>query len=109
MSVAYESPKVKVHIGDGFKFLADYKNEFDVIITDSSDPEGPAASLFEKPYFQLLSESLKEGGIITTQGQSTDFKMFWSPILLIHFPDLSNTILVCSLRLVARFTIGTIS
>jgi spermidine synthase len=68
LAVAYESPKVKVHIGDGFKFLNDYKNEFDVIITDSSDPKGPAASLFEMPYFKLLSESLKDGGIITTQG-----------------------------------------
>jgi spermidine synthase len=68
MAVSYQHPKVKVHIGDGFKFLDDYKNEFDVIITDSSDPEGPAESLFQKPYFQLLFGALKEGGVITTQG-----------------------------------------
>jgi len=48
--------------------LDDYKNEFDVIITDSSDPEGPAESLFQKPYFELLFGALKEGGVITTQG-----------------------------------------
>ncbi len=30
------------------------QNQFDVIITDSSDPEGPAESLFQKPYFELL-------------------------------------------------------
>jgi predicted membrane-bound spermidine synthase len=59
---------VKTHIGDGFKFLEDYKDTFDVIITDSSDPEGPAESLFQKPYFQLLFGALKEGGVITTQG-----------------------------------------
>ena len=68
MSVSYQHPKVKTHIGDGFKFLDDYKNEFDVIITDSSDPEGPAESLFQKPYFELLFGALKEGGVITTQG-----------------------------------------
>lgn len=68
MSVGFDHPKVSVHVGDGFKFLADRKNEFDVIITDSSDPEGPAESLFQKPYFQLLSDALKEGGVITTQG-----------------------------------------
>jgi spermidine synthase len=68
MSVSYQHPKVQVHVGDGFKFLDDYKNEFDVIITDSSDPEGPAESLFQKPYFQLLFGALKEGGVITTQG-----------------------------------------
>ena len=68
MAISYQHPKVKVHVGDGFKFLDDYKNEFDVIITDSSDPEGPAESLFQKPYFQLLFGALKEGGVITTQG-----------------------------------------
>jgi len=70
MSVGFEHPNVKVHIGDGFKFLEDYKNTFDVIITDSSDPEGPAESLFQKPYFQLLHGALREGGIITTQAEN---------------------------------------
>lgn len=68
MSAGFNHPKVKVHVGDGFKFLADYQNTFDVIITDSSDPEGPAESLFQKPYFQLLFNALTEGGVITTQG-----------------------------------------
>ncbi len=71
MSVGFMHPNVSVHIGDGFKFLADKKNEFDVIITDSSDPEGPAESLFQKPYFELLYGALREGGVITTQGRSS--------------------------------------
>ncbi|KAF1986455.1 spermidine synthase [Aulographum hederae CBS 113979] len=73
MSVGFQHPKTKVHVGDGFKFLADRKNEFDVIITDSSDPEGPAESLFQKPYFQLLHDALKEGGVITTQGSENQW------------------------------------
>ncbi|CEJ93042.1 Putative Spermidine synthase [[Torrubiella] hemipterigena] len=68
MAAGLTHPKSTVHIGDGFKFLDDYKNTFDVIITDSSDPEGPAESLFQKPYFQLLHDALREGGVITTQG-----------------------------------------
>ncbi|GAO47451.1 spermidine synthase [Saitoella complicata NRRL Y-17804] len=69
MAVGFQHPNVKVHIGDGFKFLADYKNTFDVIITDSSDPDGPAESLFQTPYFQLLHDALREGGVITTQAE----------------------------------------
>ncbi|KAL2315811.1 Spermidine synthase [Schizosaccharomyces pombe] len=69
MSAGFNHPKVKVHIGDGFKFLQDYQNTFDVIITDSSDPDGPAEALFQKPYFQLLSDALREGGVITTQAE----------------------------------------
>ena len=68
MAEGFKHPKSKVHVGDGFKFLDDYKNCFDVIITDSSDPEGPAESLFQKPYFQLLHDALRDGGVITTQG-----------------------------------------
>ena len=62
-------PKSTVHIGDGFKFLNDYQNSFDVIITDSSDPDGPAEVLFGKSYYQLLYNALRPGGVITTQGQ----------------------------------------
>lgn len=77
MAAGYNHPKVKVHVGDGFKFLDDYKNSFDVIITDSSDPEGPAESLFQKPYFQLMHDALREGGVITTQGCT--FPLTFSP------------------------------
>lgn len=70
MSIGFQHPTVKTHIGDGFQFLRDRKNEFDVIITDSSDPEGPAETLFQKPYFELLHGALREGGVITTQGCS---------------------------------------
>lgn len=78
MSIGFQHPNVTVHIGDGFKFLADKKNEFDVIITDSSDPVGPAESLFQKPYFELIFGALKEGGVVTTQGCS-------SPLILLFF------------------------
>jgi len=69
MAAGFDDPRVTVFIGDGFKYLDDKKNEWDVIITDSSDPVGPANSLFQKPYFQLLKESLREGGTISTQGE----------------------------------------
>ena len=61
--------KVQVFIGDGFKFLRDNTSSYEVIITDSSDPVGPAASLFEKPYFQLLYDALTPGGNISTQAE----------------------------------------
>merc|ERR1712169_104749 len=70
MAQGLSHPKSTVHIGDGFKFLDDYKNSFDVIITDSSDPDGPAESLFQKSYFELLNNALREGGVISTQAEN---------------------------------------
>lgn len=85
MAVGFQHPKVKVHIGDGFKFLADKQNEFDVIITDSSDPDGPAESLFQTQYFSLLHAALKDGGVVTTQAESQ----------MIHLPFIQTLMKTC--------------
>ncbi|CCA77802.1 probable chimeric spermidine synthase/saccharopine reductase [Serendipita indica DSM 11827] len=81
MSELLDSSRVRVFVGDGFKFLADNTSTYDVIITDSSDPVGPAESLFQKPYFQLLHDALAPGGSISTQGEC----------LWIHLPLIKNT------------------
>lgn len=62
ISVGFQDPRVKVHIRDGFEFLKAHKNEFDVIITDSSDPDGPASTLFGKEYFEAAKEALTDDG-----------------------------------------------
>ncbi|KWU45427.1 saccharopine dehydrogenase [Rhodotorula sp. JG-1b] len=95
MAAGFNDPRVTLFIGDGFKFLNDKKNEFDVIITDSSDPVGPANSLFQKPYFQLLKESLREGGTISTQGEC-----IW-----LHLP-LINDLMTMSRGLFAKAEFG---
>ena len=40
MAKGYSSPKLTQYIGDGFEYLQQHENEFDVVITDSSDPVG---------------------------------------------------------------------
>lgn len=40
MAKGFSHPKAVVNVGDGFEYLKNHPNEFDVIITDSSDPEG---------------------------------------------------------------------
>ncbi|XP_070560364.1 spermidine synthase-like isoform X1 [Ptychodera flava] len=85
MSVGFSSPKLTQHIGDGFDFMANHTEEFDVIITDSSDPIGPAESLFEKPYYELMKTALKPNGIICSQGEC-----MW-----LHLPLIKKTMEMC--------------
>jgi len=40
MAVGFDDPKVDLLVGDGFAFVEKHDNEFDIIITDSSDPIG---------------------------------------------------------------------
>lgn len=70
MASGFSSPKLTLNIGDGLEFVSKHKNEFDVIITDSSDPIGPAESLFGEKYYRLCEEALKPGGIICSQGEN---------------------------------------
>ncbi|XP_035720087.1 spermidine synthase-like [Vespa mandarinia] len=67
MGVGLDNPKVTLNVGDGFEFMKQHTKEFDVIITDSSDPIGPAECLFQESYFNLMKTALKPGGIVCSQ------------------------------------------
>lgn len=69
MAKGFDDPRVTVHIMDGAKFMEENKEAFDVIITDSSDPVGPACVLFETPFYEAMHGSLREGGVVCTQGE----------------------------------------
>lgn len=75
MASAFDSPKLKINIEDGFEFVKKNQNSFDVIITDSSDPIGPAEVLFQKPYFEALHGCLRKNGIICSQAESIWFDL----------------------------------
>ncbi|XP_050437375.1 spermidine synthase-like [Adelges cooleyi] len=72
MAKGFDSPKLNLHIADGFKFMEEHVEYYDVIITDSSDPIGPAVSLFQKSYFELMKRALRPGGIVCSQADT-----FW--------------------------------
>ncbi|KAG4080145.1 hypothetical protein HA402_008216 [Bradysia odoriphaga] len=73
MACGFDSKKVHLTCGDGFEYMKQRKGEFDVIITDSSDPVGPAKSLFQESYFSLMKAALKPNGIVCSQGGT-----FWT-------------------------------
>lgn len=55
--------------------MKQHEGEYDVIITDSSDPIGPGESLFEENYFALLKKALKSNGVICSQAGN-----YWTDI-----------------------------
>ena len=72
MAKFHNHPKVKILIEDGFSYLervgtADADQKYDVIITDSSDPEGPAQEFFDTSYYASLKNALKPDGIVAMQ------------------------------------------
>jgi len=75
MASGFSHPKATVYVGDGFEFMKKHQNEFDVIITDSSDPVGPAESLFGESYYELVRSALTENGILASQAESMWFHL----------------------------------
>ncbi|PRP89404.1 spermidine synthase [Planoprotostelium fungivorum] len=71
MAKGFDDPRVTLFMGDGCAYLEQKKNEYDVIIVDSSDPVdgGPAETLYAAPFYRHLKEALRPGGLVCTQAE----------------------------------------
>lgn len=68
MAKFHNHENVNIVIADGFEYLKNIdQDKYDVIITDSSDPEGPAEEFFQVNYFNLLLNALNPRGIVIMQ------------------------------------------
>jgi spermidine synthase len=61
------NPRFDLVIDDGMKFVARTDRRFDVIIVDSTDPQGPGKVLFSQKFYAACKRCLAKGGILVTQ------------------------------------------
>ena len=54
-------------IADGMDYVAKTERRFDVIIVDSTDPQGPGKVLFSKEFYTACKRCLAAGGVLVTQ------------------------------------------
>ncbi|MFZ5981186.1 MAG: polyamine aminopropyltransferase [Candidatus Zixiibacteriota bacterium] len=73
LTTGLNDPRARVIYEDGQMFLKKTKEKFDVITLDLSDPVGPAADLFQKPFHQTVFEKLEDDGILVAQAESPIF------------------------------------
>jgi spermidine synthase len=60
-------PRFDLVIDDGIKFVKETERRFDVIIVDSTDPQGPGAVLFSDEFYAGCRRCMKAGGVMVTQ------------------------------------------
>lgn len=70
VSSALNNERVDVLYEDGIKYMQEHKNEFDVVLVDSTDPVGPAVGLFAIDFYKSIYEALKVDGILVSQTES---------------------------------------
>jgi spermidine synthase len=73
ISCELDNPKVEIIIGDGIAHVQQCRQEYDVIIVDSTDPVGPAVGLFSADFYGFVHQALKDEGIFVAQTESPFF------------------------------------
>ncbi|MCL2773951.1 MAG: polyamine aminopropyltransferase [Oscillospiraceae bacterium] len=63
-------PRVNLFFEDGLKFVRTKKNEYDLIVIDSTDPFGPGEDLFTKEFYGNCYKALNDDGILVNQHES---------------------------------------
>jgi spermidine synthase len=54
-------------IDDGMNYVAKTDRRFDVIIVDSTDPQGPGKVLFSRKFYAACRRCMRKGGVMVTQ------------------------------------------
>lgn len=70
ISCGLSDPRVDIQVVDAIDFIKDKKNEYDIVLIDSTDPMGPGEGLFTDEFYSNVKASLKDGGIMVAQSES---------------------------------------
>ncbi len=62
---ALEDPRLEIRLGDGFEFVKNCSEKFDLVVLDLTDPDTPAFHLYSEEFFRLCQRVLNPGGIMT--------------------------------------------
>jgi len=69
-TVAMDDKRVNLYTEDGIEFIKNKKNEYDIIVIDSTDPEDFALGLFTKEFYKHVHDALVEDGIMINQTEN---------------------------------------
>jgi spermidine synthase len=63
----FRDPRFESVIDDGMNYVAATDRRFDVIIVDSTDPQGPGAVLFTEKFYAACKRCMARGAVMVTQ------------------------------------------
>lgn len=68
-ATCFQDPRLTVVNLDAADFVEQQQGNWDIIIADTSDPVGPAESLFRPIFYDNMYKALSQGGIICCQAE----------------------------------------
>jgi len=64
---AFNDKRLKIFNKDAISFVKKYKNYFDIVIDDLTDPTGPSFPLWSVSFYKNILQALKENGLAVFQ------------------------------------------
>ena len=80
----FADPRVRVYYEDGLRYIRSHRNEYDLIIVDSTDPFGPGEGLFSKEFFGNCTNALTDDGILVNQHESVFYREYAAAMRKTH-------------------------
>jgi len=62
---AFDNPRLDLSIGDGFAFVRETTEQFDLIVLDLTDPGGPSTLLYTPEFYRACAARLRPMGAMT--------------------------------------------
>jgi spermidine synthase len=62
---ALDDPRLEIRIGDGYAYVRDCAEKFDMVVLDLTDPDTPAFHLYTEEFFRMCQRLLNPGGMMT--------------------------------------------
>jgi spermidine synthase len=108
-----ESARLRIELGDGYKYMATARRRFDLILVDGFDAKGRAGKLHTVPFYRLCRARLNDGGMMVTNllSRRTRAKANADPIrkafddrVLVLPPCDANTVVLAAVGAPIRMT-----
>ena len=84
-ATSWKDPRVRLVHADAAKYVQECSEQFDIILGDTSDPVGPAETLFQPSFYESMYAALKPHGIVCVQAEC-----FW-----IHLDLIADLVACC--------------
>jgi spermidine synthase len=62
---AFDDPRLTLRVEDGFAFVRNSRDRFDLIVLDLTDPGGPSTPLYTEEFYRACAARLEPGGAMT--------------------------------------------
>jgi len=71
---AFDDRRTSLVIGDGIAYVAEHRDPVDVVLVDSTDPQGPAVGLFSPSFYADIAGRLTPDGVLVVQSGSAVYQ-----------------------------------